>query len=81
MPSAPRTLTHVDSGDVRLQVWTEGSGPLVVLVHGWPETSWSWRHQVPALVQAGFQVAVPDLRGYGGSECPEAVEARSGPRR
>lgn len=51
-----------------------GEGPLVVLVHGWPETSYSWRHQIPALAEAGYRVVAPDGRGYGRTGRPEAVE-------
>ncbi|MFM2044292.1 MAG: hypothetical protein RLY86_2868 [Pseudomonadota bacterium] len=51
--------------------WLEaGSGPLVLLVHGWPELSWSWRHQIPVLAAAGYRVVAPDLRGFGGSDVP-----------
>jgi len=56
---------------VDLAVHVAGSGNLVVLMHGWPEQAISWRHQVPALVAAGYQVAVPDMRGYGGSGKPD----------
>src|SRR5205814_7076060 len=52
----------------------EGGRPLVLL-HGFPDTRRLWRHQVPALAGAGFRVIVPDLRGYGRSDKPEAVEA------
>src|SRR5579871_4934750 len=52
-----------------------GSGPLVVLCHGWPESWYSWRHQLPALAEAGFHVVAPDQRGYGQTDKPEAVEA------
>jgi pimeloyl-ACP methyl ester carboxylesterase len=60
---------------IDLSVSVAGSGPLVVLMHGWPEQSLSWRHQVPALVAAGYQVATPDMRGYGLSGKPEDPEA------
>jgi pimeloyl-ACP methyl ester carboxylesterase len=60
---------------ISLSVLVEGAGPLVILMHGWPELGLSWRHQVPALVAAGYCVAVPDMRGYGGSDKPEAIEA------
>jgi pimeloyl-ACP methyl ester carboxylesterase len=60
---------------IDLSVAVAGSGPLVVLMHGWPEQSLSWRHQVPALVAAGYQVATPDMRGYGASGKPEDPEA------
>ena len=53
----------------------QGEGPLVVLCHGWPELSYSWRHQVPALAVAGFHVVAPDMRGYGGTSAPEDINA------
>jgi len=60
---------------VELCVQIDGSGPTVVLCHGFPELGYSWRHQVPALVEAGYRVVVPDLRGFGRSSRPLAVEA------
>src|SRR2546429_6373872 len=53
----------------------QGEGPLVVLCHGWPELSYSWRHQVPALAAAGFHVVAPDMRGYGGTSAPPDISA------
>jgi pimeloyl-ACP methyl ester carboxylesterase len=50
-----------------------GSGPLVVFLHGFPEFWYSWRHQLPALVEAGYRVVAPDMRGYNKSESPRAV--------
>jgi pimeloyl-ACP methyl ester carboxylesterase len=61
----------IQSGDVRLSVQVAGSGPLVIMMHGWPELAWSYRHQIGPVVAAGFTVAVPDMRGYGGSSRPE----------
>ena len=52
-----------------------GTGRPVILLHGFPDSGWLWRHQVPALAAAGFQVIVPDLRGYGRSDKPRAVSA------
>jgi pimeloyl-ACP methyl ester carboxylesterase len=52
-----------------------GDGPLVLLVHGFPEGRWSWRHQLPALARAGFHAVAIDVRGYGGSSRPAGVEA------
>lgn len=65
-------VTHgtVDVGAVRLHYVEEGEGPLVVLLHGFPEFWWSWRNQIPALVKAGFRVVAVDQRGYGGSDKP-----------
>ncbi len=50
-------------------------GPAIVLCHGFPELAYSWRHQVPALADAGFHVLAPDQRGYGASDRPEPIEA------
>jgi pimeloyl-ACP methyl ester carboxylesterase len=61
--------------DLTLSVHEAGSGPAVVLCHGFPELAYSWRHQVPALAGAGFHVLVPDQRGYGASDAPEPIEA------
>jgi pimeloyl-ACP methyl ester carboxylesterase len=58
---------------VRLHYVEEGSGPLVVLLHGFPEFWYSWRHQIPALAAAGFRVLAPDLRGYNESAKPLGV--------
>ncbi len=55
---------------IRMQVATQGSGPLVLLCHGFPETWRSWRHQLAALAAAGFRAAAPDMRGYGGTDAP-----------
>jgi pimeloyl-ACP methyl ester carboxylesterase len=65
----------VATNGIHLRVAMAGQGPLVVLVHGWPESWYSWRHQIPILAEAGYRVAAPDVRGYGGSDKPEAVEA------
>ena len=70
-----RAFRMIDCGKVRLRTVIEGEGPLCVLVHGWPESWYSWRHQIAPLVAAGYRVAVPDVRGYGGSDRPEAIEA------
>src|SRR3954466_2625964 len=55
---------------VRLHYVEAGEGPLVVLLHGFPEFWWSWRHQIPALVAAGYRVVAPDQRGYAQSDRP-----------
>jgi len=58
--------------------WREqGQGPLVILCHGWPELSHSWRHQIPALAGAGFRVVAPDMRGFGRTKAPDDVSAYS----
>ena len=62
---------------VRLRVLEAGppGGPVVLLAHGFPELAYSWRYQIPALAAAGFHVLAPDQRGYGGSSCPDDVDA------
>ncbi len=65
----------IETNGIRLHVAEAGAGPAVVLCHGWPETWYSWRHQIPALAAAGFRVLVPDMRGYGASDRPEPIEA------
>ncbi len=70
-----RAFQMIETNGIRLRTVVEGKGPLCVLVHGWPESWYSWRHQIDALVAAGYRVAVPDVRGYGGSDKPHAIEA------
>lgn len=64
---------HIDLGDVTLHTVLAGEGPLVVLLHGFPEFWYSWRYQIPALAAAGFRVAAPDMRGYNLSTKPKGV--------
>ena len=68
---------QVATNGIHLRVALSGpeDGPLVVLVHGFPESWYSWRHQLKALGEAGYRVAAPDVRGYGGSDKPHEVEA------
>lgn len=72
-------MSRVDVNGVSIEYEVTGEGRPVVLLHGFPDSGRLWRHQVPALAGAGFQVIVPDLRGYGRSGKPEAVEAYSLP--
>jgi pimeloyl-ACP methyl ester carboxylesterase len=65
----------VDTNGIRMRVAERGTGPLIVLVHGFPESWYSWRHQIPVLAAAGYRVAAVDVRGYGGSDKPHAIEA------
>jgi len=70
--------TLLSLNGIELEVFEAGrehAGNPVVLCHGWPEHAFSWRHQIPVLVEAGFHVLVPNQRGYGRSSCPERVEA------
>jgi pimeloyl-ACP methyl ester carboxylesterase len=70
-------MSRVEVNGVGIEYQVTGQGRPVVLLHGFPDSGRLWRHQVPALAGAGFQVIVPDLRGYGRSGQPEAVEAYS----
>ena len=72
-------MSRVDVDGVGIDYGVTGQGRPVVLLHGFPDSGRLWRHQVPALAGAGFQVIVPDLRGYGRSGKPEAVDAYSLP--
>lgn len=65
----------IETNGVRLRAVVEGQGPLVVFVHGFPESWYSWRHQIAPVVAAGFTACAIDVRGYGGSDKPRAVEA------
>jgi pimeloyl-ACP methyl ester carboxylesterase len=67
----------VDTNGVQLRVTEAGDrgAPVVILAHGFPELAYSWRHQIPALADAGYHVLAPDQRGYGGSSRPDAVQA------
>lgn len=75
-PAAFPKPTMIAVNGVELEVFEAGrenAGKPIVLCHGWPEHAFSWRHQVPALVAAGYHVIVPNQRGYGNSSCPAAV--------
>jgi pimeloyl-ACP methyl ester carboxylesterase len=67
----------VATNGINLMVTEEGSGPLVVLLHGFPESSYSWRQQIRPLAEAGYRVVAPDQRGYGESSRPADVTAYS----
>ena len=64
----------VDSNGIRIHVAECGAGPLVILVHGFPESWYSWRYQLPVLADAGYRAVAIDVRGYGRSSAPKAVE-------
>jgi pimeloyl-ACP methyl ester carboxylesterase len=65
----------VRNGEVELNVAVAGKGPLILCVHGWPELWYSWRHQLSHFAARGYTVAAMDVRGYGRSSRPQAVEA------
>lgn len=67
----------ISANGIEIFITEEGSGPLVLLCHGWPELSHSWRHQIPAIAAAGFHVVAPDMRGFGRTSAPESVASYS----
>ncbi|MCR2835106.1 alpha/beta fold hydrolase [Parerythrobacter lacustris] len=68
-------MRHIEVGELTLRCAVEGTGPLVIMVHGFPESWYSWRHQLGPVAEAGFTACAIDVRGYGGSDKPEPVEA------
>jgi len=71
------THRHVPLNGIDMHIAEQGEGPLVLLLHGWPETWYSWRHQIDALAAAGYRVVAPDQRGYGATDRPDAVDQYS----
>src|SRR6266513_1625160 len=71
------TYRYVQSNGIRMHIAEAGQGPLVILLHGFPELWYSWRHQLPALAAAGYHAVAPDVRGYGETDAPKALEAYS----
>jgi pimeloyl-ACP methyl ester carboxylesterase len=65
----------VNANGIALRIAEMGSGPLVLLCHGWPESWYSWRRQLPALAAAGYRAVAPDMRGFGSSEAPPSIDA------
>ena len=65
----------VETNGIRMHVAEQGEGPLVVLCHGFPESWYSWRHQLAALAEAGFRAVAPDMRGYGQTDAPTEIES------
>lgn len=70
----PRRRFSLPVRDLQMAGTEQGEGPLVLLCHGFPETSWSWRHQQQALAEAGYRAVAPDLRGYGATLGPSRPE-------
>jgi pimeloyl-ACP methyl ester carboxylesterase len=70
-------ITHraVETNGIRMHVAEQGTGPLVILCHGFPESWYSWRHQLATLASAGFHAVAPDMRGYGQTDAPPEIEA------
>ncbi len=70
-------LSHrfIETNGIRMHIAEKGKGPVVVMCHGFPELWYTWRHQLPALAEAGFHAVAPDQRGYGQTDRPEPIEA------
>ncbi|MBP1724538.1 MAG: Soluble epoxide hydrolase, partial [Deltaproteobacteria bacterium] len=70
-------ITHrfIETNGIRMHIAERGTGPLVVLTHGFPELWYSWRYQLVALAKAGFHAVAPDQRGYGQTDRPDPIEA------
>jgi pimeloyl-ACP methyl ester carboxylesterase len=64
----------VESNGIKIHIAEAGAGPLVLLCHGFPESWYSWRHQIEALSEAGYHVVAPDMRGYGQTDRPQAID-------
>lgn len=77
----PRSLTirhrRVETNGISMHIAETGAGPLVVLVHGFPEIWYSWRHQLSALAAAGYHAVAPDMRGCGETDAPQEVRSYS----
>jgi len=76
MPQDPDQITHrqIQVGALRMHIAEAGQGPLIILLHGFPESWYSWRHQLTALAAAGYHAVAPDQRGYCQTTAPEAVD-------
>ena len=72
----PAAVTHrtITTNGIRMHIAEQGQGPPVLLCHGFPESWYSWRHQLPALAGAGFHAIAPDMRGYGQTERPSEID-------
>ena len=69
-----RNFEYIETNGIRLRCVVEGDGPLLILMHGFPQCWYLWRFQIDPLVAAGWRVVVPDQRGYGGSDCPPNID-------
>ncbi len=65
----------VEANGLRMRIADHGEGPLVLLCHGFPESSYAWRHQLVDLAEAGYRAVAPDLRGFGGTSAPADTQA------
>ncbi len=75
MTTAARNQNFAAANGIRIHYVEQGSGFPVIMLHGFPELWYSWRHQLPALAQAGYRAIAPDVRGYGQTDAPREIEA------
>jgi pimeloyl-ACP methyl ester carboxylesterase len=75
MTAAKITERRVQTNGIALNIAEAGAGPLVLMLHGFPESWYSWRHQFEPLAKAGYKAVAPDMRGYGKSDRPAAISA------
>lgn len=73
-PVAGVSFRFIEANGITMRLAEAGEGPLILLAHGWPESWYSWRHQMTALAAAGYHVVAPDMRGYGETDKPEDVD-------
>lgn len=67
---------NIETNHIKMRIAEMGdTGPLVILVHGWPESWYSWRHQISAIAKAGYRVVIPEMRGYGKTDAPQRIES------
>ena len=64
----------IETNGIRMALYEQGDGPTVILLHGFPELAYSWRHQLPVLAAAGYRAIAPDQRGYGRTDCPPHLD-------
>lgn len=64
----------IETNGIKIHIAEQGTGPLVILLHGFPELGYSWTHQMPAIADAGFHVVAPDQRGFGKTDCPPNID-------
>ena len=63
-------FSTLQSNGIQMRCAEAGSGPAILFIHGWPESWFSWRHQLTGLAKAGYRVIAPDMRGYGDTDAP-----------
>jgi pimeloyl-ACP methyl ester carboxylesterase len=74
MARMPITHRFIETNGIRMHIAEAGEGPLVLMCHGFPESWYSWRHQLVAFAEAGFHAVAPDMRGYGQTDRPDAID-------